>query len=156
MTETIEAQPASRTETTREVAREWFRLLGAGQVEDALELCAEDLEFENYLPVPGYNTAMPWIGTKRGRAETLASFGQFVAVAEVQREELVQLVVEGDTAIGIVHEVSRIRQTGRVFEIEFIQRLTVRDGVIQHWKSYTDPSPILRAMAGAGETDTAS
>ncbi len=135
------------TAATLAVASAWFEHMAAGRVAEALQLCAEDIEFINYEPVPGYNTAMPWIGTKHGRAATLASFGQFVEVAEVRSEELVRLVVDGDTAVGVVHEVSTIRRTGRAFDIEFVQVLTVRDGVIVSWKSYTDPSPILQAMS---------
>jgi ketosteroid isomerase-like protein len=153
MTNTIEAH-ATDIDTTRKVALAWFEHMSAGQVQEALQLCAEDIEFINYEPVPGYNTRMPWIGTKHGPAETLASFGQFVGVAEVGSEQLVKLIIEGDTAVGIVHEVSTIRETGRSFDIEFVQVLTVQDGKIRRWKSYTDPSRILQAMdldAGAAE-----
>ena len=135
------------TTTTSEVAGAWFARLGAGDIEKALALCSGDVEFINYKPLEGYNTAMPWIGTFHGREATRASFERYVSVADVKLEELVSLTVEDDRAVGVVHEVAEVRATGKTFEIEFIQMLTVRAGKIVRWKSYTDPSPILKALA---------
>jgi uncharacterized protein len=67
-------------------------------------------------------------------------------VVEPKSEELVELIVEGENAVGIVHEISVIRETGKEFEIEFVQWLKIRNGKIVRWKSYTDPSSILSAM----------
>jgi ketosteroid isomerase-like protein len=104
------------------------------------------VEFVNYTPVPGYNTDMRWIGTHRGPSAVRESLAVFLGMCEVRSEELVRLVVDGEEAMGVVHEVSVVRDTGREFDIEFVQHLTVRDGRIVRWKSYTDPSPIVRAI----------
>lgn len=137
---------AEDTERTRSVALEWFSHLTAGRIGEALELCDENIEFINYRPVEGYNTAMSWIGTHIGRDAVLASFQGFVSVAEVMREDVTDLVVEGDIAVAFVHEESRVRTTGKTFTIDFVQRLTVRNGSIVRWQSFTDPSEILRAL----------
>jgi ketosteroid isomerase-like protein len=50
--------------------------------------------------------------------------------------------------MGVLHERSTVKRTGMAFEIEFVQWLTVRDGKIVRWKSFTDPSQILRAIKG--------
>jgi ketosteroid isomerase-like protein len=42
-----------------------------------------------------------------------------------------------------------VKKTGQAFDIEFIQWLTVRGGRIVRWKSFTDPSQILRAIDGS-------
>ena len=67
---------------------------------------------------------------------------------DVRFEKLVNLGVDGDQAAGVIHEMSTVRGTGVEFEIEFVQWLTVRDGKIVRWKSYTDPSQIVRALRG--------
>jgi ketosteroid isomerase-like protein len=132
--------------TTREVAATWFEALTTGDIERALSCLADDVEWINYSPVPGYNDAMAWIGTYRGVAEVLETFRVFSGIVEVNHEELVDLVVDGENAMGVIDERSTVKATGRVFEIEFIQWLKVRDGKIVRWKSYTDPSQILRAL----------
>ena len=43
-----------------------------------------------------------------------------------------------------------VRATGLPYAIEFVQWLTIRDGKIVRWKSYTDPSSIERAICGEG------
>jgi uncharacterized protein len=134
------------TDDTREIARQWFQHLSEGDITQALELCSDDVEFINYKPIEGFNTAMPWIGTYIGRDAVRESFAVFASVATVKSENLVQLLADEDWAAGIVHEKSVIKQTGREFEIEFVQLLTVRDRSIVRWKSYTDPSPILEAI----------
>jgi len=139
---------AATTEATRAVARHWFDALCEGRFEDALALLADDVEWINYQPLAGYNDAMPWIGASHGPAAVVASLRLFTGLCEVEREELIRLAVDGEQAAGVVHEQSRVKATGLRFEIEFVQWLTVRNGKIVRWKSYTDPSPILKALKG--------
>ncbi|MEV1010930.1 nuclear transport factor 2 family protein [Streptomyces sp. NPDC049881] len=131
---------------TREVASGWFEALTGGDIERALGFLDPEVEWINYSPVAGYNDDMEWIGTCRGPEEVLASFQTFVGTVDVGAESLVQLVVDGDEAMGVIHETGTVKATGRQFEIEFIQWLTVRNGRITRWKSYTDPSQIIRAI----------
>ena len=91
---------------------------------------------------------MPWIGTRHGVADVMDSGKIFLGMCDVLSEELIKLVVDGEDAMGIVHEISRVKETGVEFDIEFVQWLTVREGKIVRWKSYTDPSEILRAIKG--------
>ncbi|WP_432000155.1 nuclear transport factor 2 family protein [Streptomyces sioyaensis] len=136
------------TRTTRETATGWFSALTSGDADRALSYLADDIEWVNYTPVPGYNDRMPWIGTCHGPSAVLDSLKVFLGMVEVGTEELVELIIEGDRAMGVIREKSVVKETGQTFEIEFIQSLTVRDGKIVHWKSYTDPSQILRAIDG--------
>ena len=138
----------SITEATCAVARRWFDALCNGRFEEALAQPADDVEWINYKRLAGYNDAMPWIGTSHGPAAVVASLRVFTGLCEVEREELVRLAVDGEEAAGVIHEQTRVKATGLKFEIEFIQWLTVRGGKIVRWKSYTDPSPILKALKG--------
>lgn len=133
--------------SSREVAEKWFHSLTSGDTEGAMSVLADDVEWINYAILPQYNDIMPWIGTYRGVQEVMQGFRIFTAVVEVKVEELVKMVVDGDEAAGVIHEVSVVKETGLEFEIEFIQWLTIRNGKIVRWKSYTDPSPIIRALA---------
>ena len=136
------------TEQTRDVAKRWFAALTSGDFGTALGLLADDVEWINYRPVPGYNDDMKWIGTLHSSAEVADSVGVFAGQCEVVSEELLDLVVEGEKAAGIIHEISRVKETGIDFEIIFTHWLTVRDGRIVRWESHTDPSQIIRAIRG--------
>jgi uncharacterized protein len=134
--------------STREIATTWFDALTSGDFDRALDCLAEDIEWVNYAPVRGYNDLMPWIGTCHSKAEVLESLKLFTGVVDVGTEKLVDLVVDGERAMGVLYEKSVVKATGQSFEIEFVQSLTVRGGKIVRWKSYTDPSQILRAIGG--------
>ena len=136
------------TEQTRDVAKRWFAALTSGDFGTALGLLADDVEWINYRPVPGYNDDMKWIGTLYGSAAVADSVGVFAGQCDVISEELLDLVVEGEKAAGIIHEISRVKETGIDFEIIFTHWLTVRDGRIVRWESHTDPSQIIRAIRG--------
>jgi ketosteroid isomerase-like protein len=133
---------------TRAVATRWFHALSTGDIETTADCLAPSVEFINYTPVPGYNDVMPWIGTYHGADAALASFRVFISVCDPQVEELVKLAVDGAEAAGVIRERGVVRATGLAYEIEFIQWLTIRDGKIVRWKSYTDPSSIIRALRG--------
>jgi ketosteroid isomerase-like protein len=139
-------------QSTREVAQQWFDALTSGNGEAAMACLADDIEWINYRIAPGLNDIMPWIGTYRGKDKVAETFQIFLGLVEVKVEELVKMVVDGEEAAGVIHEISLVKETGREFEIEFIQWLTIRNGKIVRWKSYTDPSPIIEAMAPLSAT----
>jgi ketosteroid isomerase-like protein len=138
-------------QSTRDVAERWFTALAGGDMQTALTCLADDVEWINYRVIPGYNDVMPWIGTRRGPAAVLASFQRFISVCEPQDERLIKLAVDGVEAAGVVAEQGIVRATGLPYAIEFIQWLTIRDGKIVRWKSYTDPSAIEKAILGDSE-----
>jgi ketosteroid isomerase-like protein len=134
------------TGSTRATALAWFERVCGGDVAQAADLLGDDVEWVNFVGVPGHHDCMPWIGTYYGPAAVLASFEAFTSVCEVKRKELRGLVVDGDQAVGVVYEKGLARGTGVAFEIEYVERLTVRGGRIVRWKSYTDPCSIIRAL----------
>jgi ketosteroid isomerase-like protein len=128
------------------VARRWFDSLAGGDIQTALACLDENVEWINYRIEPEYNDLMPWIGTYHGVAQVMDTFKIFGSLVQVKKEELIKFAVDGEEAAGVIHEVSLVKDTRLEFEIEFIQWLTVRNGKIVRWKSYTDPSPIIRAL----------
>ncbi|MFD9004729.1 nuclear transport factor 2 family protein [Streptomyces sp. NPDC059582] len=136
------------TEQTRDVAKRWFAALTGGDFPAALQLLADDVEWINYRVVPGYNDDMKWIGTVHGPEAVAGTVQVFAGQCDVISEELLDLVVEGEKAAGVIHEISRVKETGVDFEIIFTHWLTVRDGRIVRWESHTDPSQIIRAIRG--------
>ena len=133
---------------TYEIAKQWFSAMAQGNVEAALNCLADDVEWVNYTIVPGFNDIMPWIGTYHGVEQVLETFKIFTDLVDVKLEEVTKLVVQGENAAGFVHERSLVKATGLEFEIEFVQWLTIRNGKIVRWKSYTDPSSIIVALRG--------
>ena len=133
---------------TRSIAQKWFGGMTGGDPDSAFTCLDENIEWINYKIVPGYNDSMPWIGTVHGIEEVKKTGVIFLGMVDVQSEELLELVVEGENAMGVIREKSVVKATGMAFEIEFVQWLKVCNGKIVRWKSYTDPSEIIRAIKG--------
>jgi ketosteroid isomerase-like protein len=89
---------------------------------------------------------------KRPRQSGLAAYPAFQSTRRLaasgagEKRRTLKLVVDGEEAAGVIHEISLVKDTGLEFEIEFIQWLTIRNGKIVRWKSYTDPSQIILAL----------
>ena len=133
---------------TRKVAEDWFDALDRGDMNAAVACLADDIEWENLPKIPGVSDIIPWIGTARGVAEVLKQFSTRDGVVEVKRFKPLDLVVDGDIAIGTVHDVATVLATGLDFEIRFASWMEIAGGKIRKWKSYCDPSPIIAAFKG--------
>ncbi|ELR98757.1 ankyrin repeat domain-containing protein [Gloeocapsa sp. PCC 73106] len=135
-------------EETRKVAQKWFDALDRGDLDTAISCLADDIEWVNLPKIPGVSDIIPWIGTAHGIAEVLQQFSTRNGVVEVKVFKPVDLVVEGNIAVGTVHDISTILATGLDFEILFASWMEVENGKITKWKSYCDPSPIVAAFKG--------
>lgn len=133
---------------TRQVAQNWFDALDRGDIDAAIACLADDIEWENLPKIPGVSDIIPWIGTAHGIPEVLQQFSTRNDVIEVKRFKPLDLVVEGDIAVGTVHDISTVLATGLDFEIRIATWMEIANGKIKKWKSYCDPSPIIAAFKG--------
>ena len=133
---------------TKQVAENWFGALDRGDMNAAIACMADDIEWENLPKIPGVSDIIPWIGTAHGIPEVLKQFSTRDGVIEVKRFKPLDLIVEGNVAVGTVHDISTVLATGLDFEIRFATWMEIVDGKIKKWKSYCDPSPIIAAFRG--------
>ena len=135
--------PASET---LQVVNQWFEALNRGDVDAALQCMAEDVRWENIEQVDGVSDIIPWLGGFRGRDGVAEAFRLRDGVVEVQDFRQTDLVVEGDKAVAVVHERTRVNATGKYFEIDFVSWYEVRNGKIVRFRAFTDSAPIVAAM----------
>jgi uncharacterized protein len=128
----------SHEEMTRRVAERWFGALKAGNGAAALDCLDENVVWINNPPDKGLSDIIPWLGEYHGKQAVLGTFVIWAELSQVLSFELVDLVIHGDEALAIVHEVAQVIATGMNYDIEFIQRFRVADEKIVLWKSYWD------------------
>ena len=133
---------------TFHVAQTYFNALGRGDVSTAISCLADDVVWINLPKVPGLSDIIPWLGTCQGTAEVAESFRVRDAVVETKLFEPLELVVQGEQAVGTIHDQGIVKATELEFDITFATWMTIRGGKITHWKSYCDPSPIVAAFRG--------
>jgi ankyrin repeat protein len=134
--------------TAEEVARTYFDALGRGDIPTALGCLAQDIEWVNLAQVPGVSDIIPWLGTCQGIAEVARSFQIRDQVVKIKVFKPLDLVVDGNRAVGTINDQATVVATGLDFDITFATWLTISGGKITHWKSYCDPSPIVAAFRG--------
>jgi ketosteroid isomerase-like protein len=144
----------SRSETETVVQR-WFDALQAGDVDSAMACLDDDVHWVNSPGaegakhgVPGLSAIVPWFGDFRGKAEVTATFGPYGAAQETLHYERLNLMVKDDQAMALVRETARIKATGEVYDIEFVQRYQVADGKIVLLCAYLDTSRMVAAFRG--------
>ena len=59
--------------------------------------------------------------------------------------DLIELIVDGENAMGIVHEHAQALSNQNEYDLYVATHLKIRDGKIKNWKVYWDPSPLIRA-----------
>ena len=140
---------------TETVVRRWFDALEAGDVDTAMKCLADDIRWINSpgtdgAPggVPGLSAIVPWFGDFASKAEVMATFGPYAAAQETLSYRRLSLMVQGDEALALVRETARIRATGLVYDIEFVQRYRVAGGRIVLLRAYLDTSRMVAAFRG--------
>ena len=148
------AEEWNTTEITRQVAEAWY---SAGERMDpsGFSLIDEDVEWTNIQLNPyrtsyaeGDNDTLPWIGTMQGMENVTSNAARWMSITNVTNYTLLELFVNGDQAIGLVHEEGVVTATGRTYQVDLVTFLQVdtSDGKIISWKSFWQAPPVLSAM----------
>ncbi|TFL16144.1 ankyrin repeat domain-containing protein [Jannaschia formosa] len=144
-----------RQSETEAVVLRWFEALGSGDVDGAMACLDDDIHWVNSPGadgakhgVPSLSAIVPWFGDFRGKDEVTATFGPYGAAQETLHYERLNLMVREDEAMALVRETARIRATGEVYDIEFVQRYKVVGGRIVLLRAYLDTSRMVAAFRG--------
>jgi len=131
--------------TPRRVAESWFSNMEQGKFQDALRLVDENVVWENILPTPGVSDLAPWLGSYNGLPAVLKSFDVWAAHSRMLSFKLLQLMVDGQEAMGIVHEHAQCLANGNEYDLYVATNLRIEDGKIKRWRVYWDISPLIKA-----------
>jgi uncharacterized protein len=142
-------------ESTRAVVSRWFDALDAGDVNAAMACLADNVRWINSPAeegkpggIPGLSAIIPWLGDFSNKADVIATFGPWAERQETVRYERLNMMFKDDQALVLVHEAARIRATGLVYDIEFVQRIQVAGDVIVMLRAYWDTSQAIAAFRG--------
>ncbi|MFC1511603.1 ankyrin repeat domain-containing protein [Candidatus Latescibacterota bacterium] len=142
-------------EATRAVVSRWFDALDAGDVDTAMACLDDNVHWVNSPAmagkpggIPGLSAIIPWLGDFSNKADVIATFGPWAERQETVKYERLNMMFKDDQALVLVHEAARIKATGLVYDIEFVQRLQVAGDVIVMLKAYWDTSQAVAAFRG--------
>lgn len=142
-------------EATRAVVSRWFGALDTGDVDAAMACLDDNVRWinspgEEGKPggVPGLSAAIPWLGDFSNKADVIATFGPWVERQETIQYERLNTMFKDDQAMVLVHEAARVKATGLVYDIEFVQRIQVAGDVIVMLRAYWDTCQGVAAFRG--------
>ena len=142
-------------EATRAVVARWFGALDAGNVDAAMACLADNVRWINSPAqegkpggIPGLSAIIPWLGDFSNKADVIATFGPWGQRQETVRYERLNMMFRDDQALVLVHEVARIRATGLIYDVEFVQRIQVAGDFIVMLRAYWDTSQAVAAFRG--------
>jgi ketosteroid isomerase-like protein len=98
--------------------------------------------------IPGLSAIIPWLGDFSTKADVIATFGPWGERQETVQYERLNMMFSGDQALVLVHEAARIRATGLVYDVEFVQRIQVAGDLIVMLRAYWDTSQAVAAFRG--------
>lgn len=144
-----------REEATRAVVSRWFGALDAGDVDAAMACLADNVRWINSPAeegkpggIPGLSAIIPWLGDFSKKADVTATFAPWAERQERIKYERLNMMFKDDQALVLVHEAARIKATGLVYDVEFVQRIQVAGNVIVMLRAYWDTSQAVAAFRG--------
>jgi uncharacterized protein len=142
-------------EATRAVVSRWFDALDAGDVDAAMACLDDNIRWINSPAeagkpggIPSLSAIIPWLGDFSSKAEVMATFKPWGERQETVKYERLNMMFKEDQALVLVHEAARIKATGLIYDVEFVQRIQVAGDAIIMLRAYWDTSQAVAAFQG--------
>jgi succinate-semialdehyde dehydrogenase/glutarate-semialdehyde dehydrogenase len=132
--------------TPRQVAEAWFSHLGCGNLQGAQALLDENVRWENIPMTQGVSDLAPWLGSYQGVAAVLKSVEVWASYARLLSFRLLKLVIDGQEAVGMVHERAQCLANNNAYGVDVATSLHIDGGKITHYRVYWDSAPLIKAF----------
>ena len=146
MTEgTAMSEPAA-TDVVRQnvdTVQRCYAAVGRGDIPAVLDLMTDDVAWTLQGP-----PAIPFAGTRRGKAGVTEFFSLVGGTLEFHQFEPREFVAQSDTVVAIGYEHSVAIPTGRTLRQEWVHVYTVRDGKIATFRGFEDTAALVAAFEG--------
>lgn len=124
------------------VIEEFFsRAASAQDVSVIAELVSDDVDWY----IAGDVAIVPWIGRKRGKAGAAEFYRQIREHITSEHFEISGLLAQGNRVLVPGKLASRVNNTGKLIETEFVFDFTVSDGLISRFRLFEDSFAVSQA-----------
>ena len=140
----IKTRPAPKPDNGHIVRQIYTHLLMAGvqgDVTPILQPLSDDVEWQSPGP-----EAIPWAGTVRGRGQVVEWFATRGKAIEVEQLVPKEFIAQGNRVIVMCDERSRVKTTGKVYEVALVAVWTLLNGEITHYRESYDTAAVVAAF----------
>ena len=128
-----------------QIVEQVYAALGQRDMPAALNLLTGDIEWHIYGP----SDTLPFTGTFRGHDGVVQLFKTFSETVEPEHLGSREFVAEGDKVVVFGSERTRVKSTGRFFEMDTVHLWTLREGKVVAFREYYDTAAVVAAFRGA-------
>lgn len=107
-----------------------------------LDGLTDDVEWIWYGPAE-----LPFAGAHHGREAVAQWFATISDIVEFHEWEPREFVAQGDTVVVLGHERATAQPTGREFDVQWVQFLTMAGGKISRFRQFPDTAVVASAFA---------
>jgi ketosteroid isomerase-like protein len=119
-------------------------LAGIGERRDPAVI-ADGFSEDVLVEFQGDESALPWIGRRRGRSAVPDFLCGVRAKTEPVRFEVTEILASDARAVIVGELATRIKATGKMIESDFAIILTVKDGLIARFQMLEDSFAVSKA-----------
>ena len=120
--------------------KEQYRAIVRGEFAAFLDNLADDIDMEFVGP-----PHVPFAGGWRGRHQAGEAVRNNFAQVEDQQPEIQSVVAQGDIVVVVAYERGRLRQSGRLYQVHWVQIFTFRDGKVARFRQNCDSAALVDA-----------
>jgi uncharacterized protein len=126
----------------RKTILEFLEAFYSGNIDRALELCTDDVDFIAYAPVE----LLPHLGHRSGREELSQTWKTLHARYSEMRYEVPHLVAEAEHAAAIIRIFFRKSARDRVVQTDIADFYRLRDGRISQIRQFMDSFNVVEQV----------
>ena len=112
-----------------------------GDLRPILQPLSEDVEWQSPGP-----TEIPWAGTVRGRKQVVQWFATRGHAVEVEQLVPKEFIAQGNQVVVMCDERSRVKATGKVYEVALVAIWTLLNGTVTHYRESYDTATVLAVL----------
>ena len=126
----------------RQRVRKFLEVFCSGDIEGALALCSDDIEFFANMPID----ILPHMGHRLGKAEIRKMWTTVHARYSSMRYEIPIMVAEGDTVAANLRLFFRKATNDRIVQFDMAAFYTLRDGQIAKIREIIDTFDLIQQV----------
>ena len=128
-----------------QVVQNFISSIGSGRHQDAMDLLTDDVYWESPVS-PNPPKELTWAKPRHGKQEVLQYMQDMWSVVQPYVMDTLGITAQGDRVIIEGRHQCQVRATGKVYDHQWVQIFTVRDGLIVSLMQYYDTAPIVEAF----------
>jgi uncharacterized protein len=120
-------------EQNTQLVRQAYDKFKSGDIAGLMDMMADDIEWEL-----DKTENVPFSGQRHGKAEVANFFQQINELQHPLQFEPQEFIAQGDRVVALGHYTWSVKPTDRVFESDWAEVFTVRDGKIARFREFAN------------------